>query len=141
MLRRDIDVLEWGVRVAGCRCVIANEVTMCKLGDRSEAWSKEQGNAEPIGICQGLSEERGYKPLLKVLLGHQTPIISTAFYLPTTPTMVMLNSKTYSLSSYMGSPCFTQMEKTKWKTYSSGLPYPSTKEVCSIWPHSCLKPD
>ena len=37
MLRRDIDVLEWGVRVAGCRCVIANEVTMCKLGDWSEA--------------------------------------------------------------------------------------------------------
>ena len=35
--------------------------------------------------------------------------------------MVMLNGKTYSPSSYVGSPRFTRMEKTKHKTYPVGL--------------------
>ena len=43
--------------------------------------------------------------------------------------MVMLNSKTYSPSSYVGSPRFTRMEKTARATFSDGGQYPTTKEV------------
>ena len=41
----------------------------------------------------------------------------------------MLNGKTYSPSSYVGSPCFTRMEKTTRTTFSDGNQYPTTKEV------------
>ena len=43
--------------------------------------------------------------------------------------MVMLNGKTYLPSSYVGSPRFTQMEKTARSTFSDGEKYPTTKEV------------
>ena len=43
--------------------------------------------------------------------------------------MVMLNGKTYSPSSYVGSPCFTRMEKTARTTFSDGEKYLTTKEV------------
>ena len=43
--------------------------------------------------------------------------------------MVMLNGKTYAPSSYVGSPRFTQMEKTARTTFSDGEKYPTTKEV------------
>ena len=43
--------------------------------------------------------------------------------------MVMLNGKTYSPSSYVGSPRFTRMEKTARTTFSNGERYPTTKEV------------
>ena len=43
--------------------------------------------------------------------------------------MVMLNSKTYAPSSYVGSPRFTRMEKTARATFSDGEKYPTTKEV------------
>ena len=43
--------------------------------------------------------------------------------------MVMLNSKTYTPNSYVGSPQFTQMEKTARTTFSDGEKYPTTKEV------------
>ena len=43
--------------------------------------------------------------------------------------MVMLNSKTYSPSSYVGSPRFTRMEKSARTTFSNGEKYPTTKEV------------
>ena len=43
--------------------------------------------------------------------------------------MVMLNGKTYAPSSYVGSPRFTQMEKTARTTFSNGEKYPTTKEV------------
>ena len=43
--------------------------------------------------------------------------------------MVMLNSKTYAPSSYVGSPRFTRMEKTARTTFSDGEKYPTTKEV------------
>ena len=43
--------------------------------------------------------------------------------------MVMLNGKTYAPSSYVGSPCFTRMEKTARTTFSNGEKYPTTKEV------------
>ena len=41
----------------------------------------------------------------------------------------MLNGKTYAPSSYVGSPCFTWMEKTARTTFSDGERYPTTKEV------------
>ena len=41
----------------------------------------------------------------------------------------MLNNKTYAPSSYVGSPCFTRMEKTARATFSDGEHYPTTKEV------------
>ena len=41
----------------------------------------------------------------------------------------MLNNKTYSPSSYVGSPRFTRMEKTACSTFSDGEKYPTTKEV------------
>ena len=43
--------------------------------------------------------------------------------------MVMLNTKTYAPSSYIGSPRFTWMEKTARTTFSDGEKYPTTKEV------------
>ena len=43
--------------------------------------------------------------------------------------MVMLNTKTYAPSSYVGSPHFTRMEKTARTTFSDGEKYPTTKEV------------
>ena len=43
--------------------------------------------------------------------------------------MVMLNTKTYAPSSYVGSPRFTQMEKTACTMFSDGEKYPTTKEV------------
>ena len=43
--------------------------------------------------------------------------------------MVMLNGKTYLPSSYVGSPCFTRMEKTTRTMFSDGEKYPTTKEV------------
>ena len=43
--------------------------------------------------------------------------------------MVMLNGKTFSPSSYVGSPRFTRMEKTACTTFSNGEKYPTTKEV------------
>ena len=43
--------------------------------------------------------------------------------------MVMLNKKTYAPSSYVGSPRFTQMEKTTCTTFSDRERYPMTKEV------------
>ena len=43
--------------------------------------------------------------------------------------MVMLNSKTYAPSSYIGSPRFTRMERTTRTTFSDGEKYPTTKEV------------
>ena len=43
--------------------------------------------------------------------------------------MVMLNGKTYSPSPYVGSPCFTRMEKTARTMFSDGERYPTTKEV------------
>ena len=43
--------------------------------------------------------------------------------------MVMLNSKTYAPSSYVGSPRFTRMEKTARTTFSDREKYPTTKEV------------
>ena len=43
--------------------------------------------------------------------------------------MVMLNTKTYAPSSYVGSPRFTRMEKTARTTFSDGDKYPTTKEV------------
>ena len=43
--------------------------------------------------------------------------------------MVMLNSKTYAPSSYVGSPRFTRMEKTARTMFSDGERYPTTKEV------------
>ena len=41
----------------------------------------------------------------------------------------MLNNKTYAPSSYVGSPCFTRMEKTIHDMFSDGERYPTTKEV------------
>ena len=41
----------------------------------------------------------------------------------------MLNNKTYAPSSYVGSPHFTQMEKSVRTTFSNGEKYPTTKEV------------
>ena len=41
----------------------------------------------------------------------------------------MLNGKTYSPSSYVGSPRFTRMEKTIRTMFSDGEKYPMTKEV------------
>ena len=41
----------------------------------------------------------------------------------------MLNGKTYSPSSYVGSPRFTQMEKTARTTFTDGEKYLSTKEA------------
>ena len=41
--------------------------------------------------------------------------------------MVMLNGKTYSPSSYVGSPRFTRMEKTTHTTFSDRERYPTTK--------------
>ena len=43
--------------------------------------------------------------------------------------MVMLNTKTYAPSSYVGSPRFTRMEKSARTTFSDGEKYPTTKEV------------
>ena len=43
--------------------------------------------------------------------------------------MVMINGKTFSPSSYIGSPRFTRMEKTAHTTFSDGECYPTTKEV------------
>ena len=43
--------------------------------------------------------------------------------------MVMLNGKTYSPSSYVGSPWFARMEKTTRTMFSDGEKYPTTKEV------------
>ena len=43
--------------------------------------------------------------------------------------MVMLNGKTYSPSSYVGSPRFTRMEKTAGTTFSNREKYLMTKEV------------
>ena len=43
--------------------------------------------------------------------------------------MVMINGKTYAPSSYVGSPQFTQMEKTVRTTFSNREKYPTTKEV------------
>ena len=43
--------------------------------------------------------------------------------------MVMLIGKTYSPSSYVGSPRFTQMEKAARTTFSDREHYPTTKEV------------
>ena len=43
--------------------------------------------------------------------------------------MVMLNGKTYAPSSYVGSSCFTRMEKTVRTKFSDRETYPMTKEV------------
>ena len=43
--------------------------------------------------------------------------------------MVLINLKTYSPSSYVGSPRFTQMEKTIRTKTSSGEDYPTMEQV------------
>ena len=82
-----------------------------------------------MGICQGLLEGRGYKPYLKVLLGRQTTHQLLQNNKLDNSSMVMVNNKTYSPSSYVGSPRFTRMEKTACTTFSNGEHYPTTKEV------------
>ena len=43
--------------------------------------------------------------------------------------MVLLNSKTFLPSAYMGSPCFTQMEKTVRTKLATGEDYPTMSKV------------
>ena len=43
--------------------------------------------------------------------------------------MVLLNSKVYSPSSYVGSPRFTRMEKTVQTTTLDGEVYPTLEQV------------
>ena len=43
--------------------------------------------------------------------------------------MVLLNSKVYSPSAYVGSPRFTRMEKTIRTKLATGEDYPSFSEV------------
>ena len=43
--------------------------------------------------------------------------------------MVLLNSKVYSPSAYVGSPCFTRMEKTICTKLATGEDYPTMSEV------------
>ena len=51
--------------------------------------------------------------------------------------MVLLNSKTYSPSAYMGSLRFTRMEKTVCTKLTTGEDYPTMSEVGLI-PFSSL---
>ena len=43
--------------------------------------------------------------------------------------MVLLNSKVYSPSSYVGSPCFTRMEKTVHTKLATGEDYLTMSQV------------